>query len=173
MSFTLLNLFHWLADILVPYFRSVLISPLASFQLLELIIGYLHYFMIPMGEPQMLALLDFHKDLVLRFLKAVPQTMRLWGWNQMRGLIALTHGHYWSPKAIRVRVEKTKFELNGFESPNKHFGTQYQSSMQPTDTLHTSTFLTLPNLSKKRRQRALVVVLTRSHSRLKPADYFA
>lgn len=61
--------------------------------------------MIPMGEDQMLALFDFHESLVLLFLKASSPLMRQWGWDQMDGLITLTHRHCWSPKAIRVCTE--------------------------------------------------------------------
>lgn len=102
--------------------------PWNTLQLLEQIVGYLHFMMIPMGEEQIRELFDFHKNLVLRFLAASSPRMRKWGWDQMDGLITLTHRHCCSPKAIRVsRGMSTKQkEWRGLECPNAtRFGTTY------------------------------------------------
>ena len=84
-------------------------------KLLDLMVGTLHYLMIPMGEAQMLKLFDFHTKLTLRFLEASSQDMQLWAWNQMGAIIALTQRHCWSPKAVMVRVLSTGNEMQGFE----------------------------------------------------------
>lgn len=77
------------------------------FQLLDLIVGTLHYLMVPMGEAQLLKLFDFNTTLALRFLEASAEDMQLWGCNQMGAILALTQRHCWSPKAVSVKSWST------------------------------------------------------------------